>query len=91
VNAVLLRPAPPATDAVGLFFDTLPDRPFTEVAVVQALGSGADAHPQQMLVALQDKGKALGCNAIVRIDLTNRAGSAHAVGVCVVWLPGKSE
>lgn len=66
-----------------------PARPFYEIALVQAIGFGSDAHPEDVARALTEKAGALGCDAVVRTFIDTGYSRAHAAGVCVKWLaPG---
>jgi hypothetical protein len=66
-----------------------PARPFYEIALVQAIGFGNDAHPEDVAHALTDKAGTLGCDAVVRASIDIGYSRAHAAGVCVKWLaPG---
>jgi len=69
-----------------------PDRAFYEIAIVQAIGFGSDAHPEDVARALTTKAGTLGCDAVVRAHIDVGYSRAHAAGVCVKWLtPGPSE
>lgn len=91
-HQAMLRPAQPAAGRpVELYMadQPLPARPFYEIALVQAIGFGADAHPENLANALTDKAGALGCDAVVRTFIDLGYSRAHAAGVCVKWLaPG---
>jgi hypothetical protein len=66
-----------------------PARPFYEIAIVQAIGFGNDAHPEDLARALTEKAGALGCDAVVKTTIDLGYSRAHAAGVCVKWLaPG---
>jgi hypothetical protein len=66
-----------------------PARPFYEIALVQAIGFGTDAHPEELARALTEKAGALGCDAVVKTTIDLGYSRAHAAGVCVKWLaPG---
>ncbi|MDB4946523.1 MAG: hypothetical protein JWP97_6057 [Labilithrix sp.] len=62
-----------------------PVRPFYEVAIVQAIGFGADANPEDVAHALTEKAAALGCDAVVRTFIDIGYTRAHAAGVCVKY------
>ncbi len=67
----------------------LPARPFYEIALVQAVGFGSDAEPEDVAHALTEKAGALGCDAVVRTFIDVGYSRAHAAGTCVRWLgPG---
>lgn len=63
-----------------------PTRPFYEIALVQAIGFGTEAHPDTLAAALTRKAGALGCDAVVRTFIDQGYARAHAAGVCVKWL-----
>ena len=66
-----------------------PARPFYEIALVQAIGFGSDAHPEDVARALTEKAGSLGCDAVIRSTIDIGYSRAHAAGVCVKWLaPG---
>jgi hypothetical protein len=66
-----------------------PARPFYEIALVQSIGFGSDAHPEDVARALTEKAAALGCDAVIRTSIDIGYSRAHAAGVCVKWLgPG---
>ncbi len=66
-----------------------PDRPFYELAIVQAVGFGSDAHPEDVAKALTTKAGTLGCDAVLRTSIDVGYSRAHAAGICVKWLaPG---
>ena len=88
-HAALLRaPQPPTVGKVELYVadQAAPTRPFYEVAIVQAIGFGADANPEEVAHALTDKAAALGCDAVVRAFIDVGYTRAHAAGVCVKYL-----
>lgn len=66
-----------------------PVRPFYEIAIVQAIGFGNEAHPEDVASALTSKAAKLGCDAVLRTFIDQGYSRAHAAGVCVKWLgPG---
>jgi hypothetical protein len=67
----------------------MPARPFYEIAMVQAIGFGSEAHPEDAANALTEKAARLGCDAVLRTFIDQGYSRVHAVGVCVKWLgPG---
>jgi hypothetical protein len=68
-----------------MFDQPLPSRPFTEVAIVQAVASGNKAEPEQLAEALSARAAELGCDAVVRTAIDLGYGRAHASGVCVTF------
>lgn len=91
-HQAMLRPAePPSGKPVELYMaeQTLPARPYYEIALVQAVGFGNDAHPEDVANALVEKASRLGCDAVLRTFIDQGYSRAHASGVCVKWLgPG---
>ena len=63
-----------------------PARPFYDIAIVQAVGFGADANPEDVTRALTNKASVLGCDAVVRVFIDIGYTRAHAAGVCVKYL-----
>ena len=64
---------------------TAPTRPYYELAIVQAIGFGGDANPEDVTHSLTDKAAALGCDAVVRVHIDVGYTRAHAAGVCVKY------
>ena len=65
-HQAMLRAAEPSSGkAVELYMaeQPLPSRPFYEIAFVQAIGFGNQAHPEILARALTDKAGRLGCDA----------------------------
>ena len=86
-HAVLFRPEARAAGAAELFVASLPDRPYAELGLVQAMGFGADAESGAVLRALQKEGRRRGCDGVVNIRLSSGSTGYHAIGVCVAWAP----
>jgi hypothetical protein len=63
-----------------------PTRPFYELAIVQAIGFGEGANPEDVTRSLTDKAAALGCDAVVHVYIDVGYTRAHAAGVCVKYL-----
>ncbi len=85
-QALLRAPGPPTTRVELYLADQpLPTRPFYEVALVQAMGFGAEAHIENLTRALVEKAKRLGCDALVRTFIDQGYSRSHAAGVCVRW------
>ncbi|MBX3223754.1 MAG: hypothetical protein KF795_24795 [Labilithrix sp.] len=90
-QALLRAPTAPTGKTVELYMadQPLPERPFYEIALVQAIGFGDEAHPEDVAKALTDKAAGLGCDAVLRTFIDQGYARAHASGVCVKWLgPG---
>ncbi len=87
VHQAMLRPAEPATGHVELYMadQPVPMRPYYEIAFVQAIGFGDNAHPETVAKALTDKAAKLGCDAVLRTIVDLGYTRAHATGVCVKW------
>lgn len=90
-HAMLRAAEPPTGRAVEVYMADrpVPARPFYEIALVQAVGFGDEAHPEDVVRALTDKAGRLGCDAVLRTFIDQGYTRAHASGVCVKWLaPG---
>lgn len=87
-QAMLRSPEPPTGRPVELYMadQPLPPRPYYEIALVQAIGFGDEAHPEQVARALTEKAGHLGCDAVLRTFIDQGYSRAHASGVCVKWL-----
>lgn len=86
---VLFRTAgAPASKPVELYMaeQPVPERPFYEIAMVQAIGFGSEAHPEDVAHALTVKAGSLGCDAVLRATIDIGYSRAHAAGICVKWL-----
>lgn len=86
--AMLRAPQPRTAHAVELYLaeQPVPARPFYDVAIVQAIGFGTDATPEEVTRGLLDKAATLGCDAVVRVFIDVGYSRAHAAGVCVKYL-----
>ena len=85
---MLRAPQPRTGHAVELYLadQAAPARPFYDIAIVQAIGFGTDATPEDVARALTDKAATLGCDAVVRASIDVGYSRAHAAGVCVKYL-----
>jgi hypothetical protein len=85
VHSFLLRPAEAQTSREPeIYFEGRgPQRAVYEIALLQVLGFGSDADPDDVAAALASRGKALGCDAIVRVRIDQGAMRMHGFGVCV--------
>jgi hypothetical protein len=86
--AMLRAYEPPTGRPVELYMadQPTPARPFYEIAMVQAVGFGNEAHPEDVAKALTDRAGKLGCDAVLRTFVDQGYSRANAVGVCVKWL-----
>ena len=85
-SEVVLRPVTAPTGSVAIFVKGKdPARPFYDVALVQAVGSGNESDPEEVVAALAARGGQLGCDAVVRVDITQGSARTHAAGVCVKY------
>lgn len=86
--AMLRAPQPRTGKPVELYVvdQALPSRPFYDVALVQAIGFGTEANPEDVARALSEKAALLGCDAVVRVFIDVGYSRAHAAGVCVKFL-----
>ncbi|MBX3229343.1 MAG: hypothetical protein KIT84_18015 [Labilithrix sp.] len=87
-QAMFRAPEPPTGRPVELYLadQPLPTRPYYEIALVQAIGFGSEAHPDDVAQALTEKAAKLGCDAVVRTFLDQGYSRANAAGVCVKWV-----
>lgn len=76
----------PATSRVEVFMKSVPKRPFVERGLVQAIGDGNERAPRQVIEALQDEARRMGCDAVVKTNVQRGASATHAIGVCVRWV-----
>jgi hypothetical protein len=86
--AMLRAPQPRTGNAVELYLaeQAGPARPFYDIAILQAIGFGTDATPEDVTRGLTDKAAVLGCDAVVRVFIDVGYSRAHAAGVCVKYL-----
>ena len=85
---VMRAPEPPASRPAAIYFaGRMPDRPYYDVALLQAVGYGDDANMEDVARALALRGARLGCDAIVKVRVDQGWARAHAFGVCVRWSP----
>ena len=85
-HAALLRePGPPVSSVEILSAETPVTRPYTEIALVQAIGYGADAGAEGVLAELRRKARALGCDGVIRARVDVGYTRSHGAGVCVRW------
>lgn len=87
-HQAMFRPAePPSGKPVELYLSDqkIPARPFYEVGIVEAIGFGSEAHPEDVAHALVEKAERLGCDAVVRTFIDQGYTRTHAAGVCVKW------
>lgn len=87
-HALFRQPESPTGHTVELYMadQPIPARPYYEIALVQAVGFGSDAHPEDIASALSEKAGKLGCDAVVRVFLDQGYSRANASGVCVRWV-----
>jgi hypothetical protein len=86
--AMLRAPQPRTGQTVELYVadQPAPTRPYYEIALVQAIGYGTDATPEQVTRALTERAGTIGCDAVVRTFVDLGYSRAHAAGVCVKYL-----
>jgi hypothetical protein len=86
--AMLRAPQPRTEHPVELYLadQAVPARSFYDIAMVQAIGFGTDATPEDVTRSLTDRAAALGCDAVVRVFIDVGYSRAHAAGVCVKYL-----
>ncbi|WP_146651311.1 hypothetical protein [Labilithrix luteola] len=87
-HAAMLREPQARTSGVELYLSDQPqpERPYSEIAFVQAVGFGTEATPEDVAKALTTRASMLGCDAVVRAFLDVGYSRAHAAGVCVKYV-----
>ncbi|WP_394842482.1 hypothetical protein LZC95_36110 [Pendulispora brunnea] len=87
VHEIILRqPQPPTGRDVQLYVgNQSPSQPFYEMALLQAIGFDGDSDLEDVTEALRERGRQLGCDAIVRVRVELGYTMAHGYGVCVRW------
>lgn len=89
-SEVVLRPLSAPHAPVAIFVKGKgPDRPYYDVALVQAVGSGTESDPEDVVAALSARGGQLGCDAVIRVDISQGGSRTHAAGVCVKYMGSK--
>lgn len=89
--AMLRAPQSSPSQPVELYVvdQAVPTRPYYDIAIVQAIGFGNDANPEDIARALTEKAASLGCDAVIRVSFDVGYSRAHGAGVCVKYLaPG---
>jgi hypothetical protein len=90
-HEVLLRsPSPPRPAGpvqIYLAGQPQPDRPYYDVALLQAVGYGEDGNFEAVVRALADRGAEIGCEALVRVRVVQGWSRSHGYGACVRWSP----
>ena len=86
--AMLRAPQPRTGKNVELYVadQAPPQRAFYDIAIVQAIGFGTEANPEDVAHALSERAAQLGCDAVVRVFIDVGYSRAHASGVCVKFL-----
>ena len=88
LHEAVLRPTTAPTTQVELYVsEQSPRRPFYEVALLEVFGYGSDADVEDLTAALQARGRALGCDGILRVHFDMGRTVGHGYGVCVRWSP----
>ncbi|WP_394831922.1 hypothetical protein LVJ94_35940 [Pendulispora rubella] len=83
---VLRQPQPPTGRDVQLYVgNQSPPQPFYEMALLQAIGFDGDSNVEDVTEALRERGRQLGCHALVRVRVELGYAMAHGYGVCVRW------
>jgi hypothetical protein len=85
IHQIMFRSAANGSHEAVLYVESAPTRPFVEVGLLQAIGSGDQASTAHVLEALRAEGKRQGCDAIVLARAATGNVSAHASGMCVLW------
>jgi hypothetical protein len=88
-EVVLRQPPGPAAHDVDVYMrGQALARPFFELALLQAVGHGSDANLEDLLKALVDRARALGCDALADTQVDQGISAAHAFAVCVRYADG---
>jgi len=85
IHSIMFKTAAGGSQEAALYIETVPSRPFIEVGILQAIGTGDQATTPNVLAALRQEGRRQGCDAIVLARAARGSLSAHASGMCVVW------
>jgi hypothetical protein len=86
IHEVVLRAPTPPTAETELYVEgRMPEQPFYEVAILQAIGFGTDADPEDVSAAIVGRSAQLGCDAVVRFRVDVGYSRANGYGVCVRW------
>lgn len=91
IHTMMFKSAASGSHDAALYVETTPSRPFVEVGLIQAIGTGDQASTPNVLEALRKEGKKQGCDAIVLTRAASGSLSAHAAGMCVLWVTAPSE
>ena len=88
IHEVALRaPEPPSGHTVEIYMGTqAPPRPFYEVALLQVVGHGSEANLADLVKALTTRAALRGCDAVLRVQIDQGYGLAHAFAVCAKWI-----
>jgi hypothetical protein len=83
----LLGPAGPAhRRPVRTILDGERVPPARAVALVQAIGRGANADLPHLIDGLRTEAQRLGCDAVVQVRIARAMSTATAVGIAVRWV-----
>lgn len=83
-HQAMLRTAPPSSQPALVYVEgQMPPGDYYELGLVQAIGFGSEANPEELVRTLTKEGAALGCQAIVRVGIDTGYMRGHASGVCV--------
>lgn len=85
IHSMMFKSAASGSHDAALYVETVPSRPFVEVGLLQAIGTGDQASTPNVLEALRKEGRRQGCDAIVLARAASGSLSAHASGMCVLW------
>jgi hypothetical protein len=87
-HAAMFREAQPSAGRVDIYMVTQSvDRPYYEIALVEAIGSGDRMDAEHLVAALRAKAQSVGCNGVIRVQIDVGYTRAHAAGVCVRFSP----
>ena len=60
-------------------------RPIDEIAMIQGIGYGTDAEPEDVIRAMANRASTLGCDALVGTRIDQGATACAGFGVCAKW------
>jgi hypothetical protein len=87
LHEVILRSpsGPTARDPDVYMLGQAVPRAFYEIALLQVIGHGSDATLEDLIGALGQRGRQLGCDAVANVHFDQGYSMAHAYAVCVKY------
>jgi hypothetical protein len=88
-QVILGTPSAPLAREVDVYMAGQPvPRPFYEIALLQVMGHGTEADPEDVMKALTKRARSLGCDAVVDVRGSTGLSMGHVYGVCVRYSSG---